>query len=225
MAKTIAASTNCFLTSTDDLSQLWHCRYGHLSFQNLNILQSKNMVLGLPKIDIAKNECEDCLIGKQHSFPFPKKSEWRATQRLELVHADLCGLITPCSNSGKRYTICLIDDFSRKAWTYYLTNKADAFSFFVEFKRNVEKETGLQIKCLRTDRGGEFYSVDFNEFCKENGIKRQLTAGYSPQQNGVVERKNRTMLNMVRSFWTEAIKWTTFVLNRCPTNAVKEMTP
>lgn len=99
----------------------------------------------------------------------------------------------------------------------------------------VEKEAGLPIKCLRTDRGGEFNSSEFDEFLKESGIKRQLTAAYSPQQNGIAERKNRTVLNMVRSmlsekemprmFWPEAVKWTTFVLNRCPTVAVQDMTP
>lgn len=236
MAGVVVTPTSCFLTSTLDLPKLWHCRYGHLSYKGLKILQSKNMVHGLPKFDVAKKkECVDCLIGKQHRNSFPKKSNWRAKQRLELVHADLCRPITPESNSGKRYILCFIDDFSRRAWTFYLKNKADTFSSFAVFKRNVEKETGLSIKCLRTDRGGEFNSNEFNDFCKENGIKRQLTAAYSPQQNGVAERKNRTVLNMVRSmlsekkmpktFWPEAVNWTTFVLNRCPTSAMKDMTP
>ena len=88
---------------------------------------------------------------------------------------------------------------------------------------------------MRTDRGGEFTSQDFNEFCKENGIKRQLTAAYTPQQNEVVERKNQTIMNMVRSmllekklpetFWPEAVNWTVHILNRSPTLAVKNMTP
>jgi hypothetical protein len=99
----------------------------------------------------------------------------------------------------------------------------------------VEKETGLFVKCLRTDRGGEFNSNEFNDFCKQSGIKRQLTAAYTPQQNGVAERKNRTVMNMVRSmlsdknipktFWPEAVNWTIYVLNRCPTLAVKDVTP
>ena len=94
---------------------------------------------------------------------------------------------------------------------------------FKQFKNYVEKEVGGLIKCLRSDRGGEFTSSEFNEFCMENGIKRQLTVAYTPQQNGVAERKNRTMMNMVRSmlsekylpkiFWPEAVNWTTYVLN------------
>lgn len=131
--------------------------------------------------------------------------------------------------------MCFIDDYSRKAWVYFLVEKSEAFQSFKYFKNLVEKETGQFIKCLRTDRGGEFNSEKFNEFCKENGIKRQLTTAYTPQQNGVAERKNRTVMNLVRSmlsdkkvpktFWPEAVNWTMYVLNRCPTFAVRDMTP
>nr|KYP50278.1 Retrovirus-related Pol polyprotein from transposon TNT 1-94 [Cajanus cajan] len=91
------------------------------------------------------------------------------------------------------------------------------------------------IKCLRTDRGGEFTSSEFNEFCQKTGIKRQLTTAYTPQQNGVAERKNRTIMNLVRtllsekklpkSFWPEAVNWVAYVLNRSPTLAVKNQMP
>lgn len=103
------------------------------------------------------------------------------------------------------------------------------------FKKLVENEASSSIKCLRTDRGGKFNSEEFNEFCKEHGIKRQLTAAYTPQQNGVAERKNRTVMNLVRSmlsekkmpkfFWPEAVNWATYVLNKSPTLAVKNVTP
>lgn len=96
-----------------------------------------------------------------------------------------------------------------------MEEKSDALSMFKRFKTLVEKEVEKSIKCLRTDRGGEFTSIEFNEFCMEHGIKRQLTAAYTPQQNGVAERKNRTVMNMVRcmlsekgipkSFWPEAV--------------------
>jgi len=152
-----------------------------------------------------------------------------------LIHADLCGPITPISNSNKRYLICFIDDFSRKIWVYFLDEKSEAFIIFKYFKSLVEKETGSCIKSLRIDRGREFTSQEFNQFCKENGIKRQLTAAYTPQQNGVAKRKNMTIMNMVRSmisnkkipksFWPEAVNWTVYVLNRSPTLAVKNMTP
>ena len=99
----------------------------------------------------------------------------------------------------------------------------------------VERESGEKIVCLRTDRGGEFCSQEFDEFCKIQGISRQLTTPHTPQQNGVAERKNRTIMNMVRSmlsekempreFWPEACNWAIYVLNRSPTLAVKDITP
>ena len=126
-------------------------------------------------------------------------------------------------------------DYKRKAWLEFLVGKAEAVQCFKDGKNVGVEETGQFIKCLRTDRGGEFNSEKFNEFCKENGIKRQLTTAYTPQQNGVAERKNRTVMNLVRSmlsdkkvpktFWPEAVNWTMYVLNRCPTFAVRDMTP
>jgi hypothetical protein len=106
---------------------------------------------------------------------------------------------------------------------------------FKRYKACVEKETGAYLKCLRTDRGGEFNSNEFEEFCKENGITRQLTTAYTPQQNGVAERKNRTAMNLVRCiltdkqvpkvFWPEVVRWCVHVLNRSPTLAVQHSTP
>lgn len=193
------------------------------------------MVNGLPRFQPLSKVCEDCLVGKQCRDPFPKESTWRASQILQLVHADICGPINPTSNSKKRYLITFIDDFSRKTWVYFLVEKSEAFINFKNYKSRVEKETGSYIRCLRTDRGGEFTSQVFTYFCKENGIRRQLTYAYTPQQNGIAERKNQTIMNMVRSillgrkmpktFWPEAVNWTVYVLNRSPTLAVKDITP
>ena len=225
----------CFHTTSQDLSHLWHRRFGHLSYKGLRTLQFKKMVHGLPQFSASSTICTSCMVGKQHRNPFPKKSHWRASQKLQLIHADLCGLITPISTGSKRYLISFIDDFTRKVWIYFLVEKSDAFNTFKHFKSLFEKEIENCIKCLCTDRGGEFTSNEFNLFCKENGIKRQLTAAYTPQQNGVAERKNRTVMNMVRSllaekkipnnFWPEAVNWVVHVLNRSPTLAVKYMPP
>lgn len=117
----------------------------------------------------------------------------------------------------------------------FLQEKSEAFIAFKSFKARVEHEVGRAIKILRTDRGGEYMSQEFANFCDEHGIRRQLTTSYTPQQNGVSERKNRTILNMVRSmlsigripksFWPEAVNWSTHVLNRSPTFVVQNMTP
>lgn len=106
---------------------------------------------------------------------------------------------------------------------------------FKIFKSTIEKEKQSDICCLRTNRGGEFTSLEFNTYCSLYEIRRQLTAAFSPHQNGVAERKNRTLMNMVRcmladkevpkEFWPEAVNWAVHILNRCPTSAMKDMTP
>jgi transposase InsO family protein len=128
-----------------------------------------------------------------------------------------------------------IDDFSRKTWVYFLKNKSSAFEYFKKFKCLVEKETGAAIYCLRTYRGGEFNSIEFKDLCEENGIERQLTSAYTPQQNGIAERTNRSVMDMVRSmmagkdipkeFWPEVVNWAIYVLNRSPAAAAPDKTP
>jgi transposase InsO family protein len=102
-----------------------------------------------------------------------------------LIHSDICGPITPTSNGNRRYILTFIDDFSRKTWAYILVDKSSALECFKKFRSTVEKESDQAICCLRTDRGGEFNSLDFRKYCEDNGIKRQLTAAYTPQQNGI----------------------------------------
>jgi len=235
LAKIQLHDQNCFLTPEQNLDYLWHCRYGHLSFGGLQTLQQKQMVHGLPQLRCSTLPCEDCVLGKQHRNSFPRESMWRASQPLQLLHADICGPISPISNSHQRYLLTFIDDFSRKLWVFFLTEKLAAFKRFQLFKIKIEKEIGTSIRALRTDRGGEFTSNKFSEFCTTNGIHRQLTAAFTPQQNGVAERKNRTIMNMVRSlltsrqvpktFWPEAVNWAVHVLNRSPTLAVRNKTP
>ncbi|CAJ2634874.1 unnamed protein product [Trifolium pratense] len=225
----------CMQVTKMNETQLWHLRYGHLNYKGLSVLTKKEMVKGLPVLQETNKTCKDCIVGRQHRNYIPKNANWRASEKLQLVHSDICGPIKPTSNGGSRYLITFTDDFSRKTWSYVLTEKANVLSIFKKFKASAEKESNCQLKCLRTDRSGEFTSTVFNEFYSKNDIKRQLTAAYTPQHNGVSERKNRTIMNMVRSmlagksvpkrFWPEAVLWATYVLNRSPTMSVKEMTP
>ena len=97
------------------------------------------------------------------------------------------------------YFITFIDDFTRIYWVYFISSKYEALKRFKEFKLLVEKQSEHSVKCLRSDRGGEYCSNEFFQFCKENGIRRHLTSPYTPQQNGVAERKNHTLFDMVRS--------------------------
>nr|GEZ17931.1 zinc finger, CCHC-type [Tanacetum cinerariifolium] len=118
----------------------------------------------------------------------------------------------------------LLDDCTRFMWAYFLTSKDQAFSTFKEFRQQIEMEMRMKLRMLRIDRGGEFTSNEFTKYCKENGIARQLIAPYSPQQNRVVERRNRIVISTTRSmmkamkltltFWAEAVKHAIYILNR-----------
>lgn len=193
-------------------------------------MADKELVVGLPKMVMDKGTCASCLKGKQTRQSFPQASMYRATQPLELIHGDLCGPITPSTAAQKRYVFVLIDDFSHSMWTVLLREKNEAFEKFKVFKAQIEQETRASIKTFRTDRGGEFTSNEFQSFCEKNGIKRHLTAPYSPQQNGVVERRNRTLMEMTRSIlkhmempnylWGEAVRHSTYLINRVPTRSL-----
>ena len=121
---------------------------------------------------ITSTKCENCVVGKQHREEFPSGKSWRAKKVLEIVHSDLCGPISPSSYGGKRYVITFIDDCSRKTWVYFLQEKSEAFTAFKNFKTLVENEAERTIKVLRTDRGGEFCSKEFEDYCAEQGIQR-----------------------------------------------------
>jgi len=186
-------------TSVEIDSQKWHARYGHINFQSLRKLSQENMVEGLPKIECKEGVCRGCMVGKQRRSSFPDEADFRANKELELIHGDLCGPINPATPAGNKYFLLLVDDFSRYMWIQLIQTKDKAFFAFKEVKEVIEVEKNTKIKGFRTDRGGEFRSAEFDEYCKLKGIKRFLTTPYSPQQNGVVERRNQTILGMARS--------------------------
>ncbi|CAA7039007.1 unnamed protein product [Microthlaspi erraticum] len=216
-------------------SERWHARLGHVNHETMKTMVQKKLVLGVPELKVENKVCDSCLMGKQTRQVFPQASSYRATKVLELVHGDLCGPITPSTASGNKYIFVLIDDYSRYMWTILMREKSDAFNRFKRFKSLVEQESGEKIQTFRTDRGGEFVSQEFNSYCDLAGIKRHLTAPYTPQQNGVVERRNRTLMEMTRSIlkymslpsflWGEAVRHSTYLLNRIATRAIKETTP
>ena len=227
-------SERCLQVDKKDEAWLWHMRFGHLGYSGLKDLVNKQSVQGLPNLTFEKKFCEGCVIAKHARNSFGK-AKYRAKKPLELIHTDICGPITPGSFSKKRYFITFIDDFSRKCWVYFLQEKSEAFETFKKFKVMVEKSTGQHVRGLRSDRGGEYLSNSFKKFCDEHGIRRFLTAPYTPQQNGVAERKNRTILDMVRSmiktknmpkeFWAEAVQCAVYIQNRCPHAILENKTP
>ena len=213
----------------------WHARLGHISYETIKAMVKNELVIGMTRAPTGKETCESCLLGKQTRQTFPQATSYRALSILELIHGDLCGPISPSTAARRRYMFVLIDDCSRYMWSLLLREKSEAFEKFKGFKALVEQETGAKIKTLRTYRGGEFMSQEFQDFCEKEGINRHLTAPYTPQQNGVVERRNRTLLEMTKSImkhmnvpnylWGEAVRHSTYLINRVGTKTLKNQTP
>lgn len=231
----VPEATCCFLSNIP--SYLWHLRYGHVGYDSLKLLTDKNMVNGMnfnSKCDSIDKHCEPCIFGKQQRLPFPKNSNSKTTKPLELVHTDV-SVMNVKSIGGSKYFVTFIDDFSRFFTVYMLKSKDEVFLRFKEFLKMAENLTGQKLKRLRSDNGGEYVSVEFSQFLKSNGIAKDVTIPYTPQQNGVAERANRTLLELARSmlfhaklpdvFWAEAVATATYIRNRSPTSCFEGETP
>ena len=218
----------------DSVSNLWHCRFGHLSYKSLHHLSQYNRVLGLPRVQSSSRVCEHCLTGRQQRRKFPKASITRASKPGEVIHSDLMGPLSTPTLAGSKYVLVFTDDYSRKSWVYFLKSKDQTYFFFRTFLTKIRIETGNPISILRTDRGGEYLSHNFITFCHENGIQRHLTQAHTPQQNGVAERRNRTIMERTRSLsihcdlplylWSEAVSIANYIINRSPIRANAGMT-
>lgn len=213
-------------------SIIWHKRLGHISEKGLNIL-NKLGCFGKDKIK-QLDFCENCILGKQKRLPF-KTGTHKSSSTLDYLHASLWGPASVNTLSSFRFYLLIVDDFSRKIWTFLLKHKSDTFKVFKQWKLLIENQTNMKIKALRTDNGLEFCNSDFDTFCKESGILRHRTVTYTPQQNGVAERMNRYLLEKVRCmlyssglpkfFWGEALKTATYLINRSPSSAIDFQVP
>ncbi|KAJ9548657.1 hypothetical protein OSB04_021200 [Centaurea solstitialis] len=215
----------------EDQTYLWHCRLGHINKKRVELLL-KGGFLG--NFDYKPfDNCESCLSGKMTKQPFNSENE-RATDLLEIIHTDVCGPFSHVARGGYRYFITFTDDFSRYGYVYLMRHKSETFEKFKEYQNEVQNLLDKRIKFLRSDRGGEYLSDEFDNHLMECGIVSQLTPPYTPQMNGVSERRNRTLLDMVRtmmchsslpvSFWGHALETAAHILNRAPTKSV-EKTP
>ncbi|GJZ18003.1 retrotransposon protein, putative, ty1-copia subclass [Tanacetum coccineum] len=210
-----------------DSTYLWHCRLAHISKKRIEKLQQEGLLKSTD--DESFDQCVSCLSGKMTRKSFPHRPE-RATDLLGIIHTDVCGPLRHVSRQGASYFITFTDDYSRYGYVYLLKHKHEVFETFKVFKNEVENQLGKTIKALRSDRGGEYISQEFKDYLKACGIVQQLTPPYTPQHNGVSERRNRTLLDMVRSmmnlttlplsFWDYALESATRILNMVPTKKV-----
>ncbi|KAE8725167.1 Eukaryotic translation initiation factor 3 subunit E [Hibiscus syriacus] len=216
---------------SSDSAMLWHKKLGHMSEQGMKVLVEQNLLPDLTKVTLPL--CDHCITSKQHRLKF-NKSNSRGKSVLELVRSDVWQAPVT-SLCGAKYFVSFIDDYSRRCWVYPIKKKSEVFSTFKNFKARVELDYGNKIKCFRTDNGGEYTSEEFDDFCRKEGIKRQFTVANTPQQNGVAERMNRTLLERTRamlrdaglekSFWVEAVNTACYLVNRAISTAIELKTP
>lgn len=213
---------------------LWHQRMGHVNEAQLKDMIQKEKVNGVSGIS-QKAElefCEGCVKGKMHRQPFKPVGEIHSKRRLHMVHSDVCGPIQTVSLGGCKYFVTFVDDFSRFCSIYFMKNKSEVPEKFKEFKAAAENECKEKIAVLRTDRGGEFLSQSFEQFLKDQGIQHEMSVARCPEQNGVAERMNRTLVESARTmllhaglpkpFWAEAVATAAYLRNRMPTSALQD---
>jgi hypothetical protein len=200
-------------------------------------LSRKELIRGLPSHKLKlEGLCDACERGKHtKSSSFKSKTVVSTKRPLELIHLDLCGPMSVSSLAGKRYCFVIVDDYSRFSWVYYLIHKNETCDIFIKFCSLVENEQSTTIITVRSDNGGEFKNTKFDDFCSKRGYKREFSAPRTPQQNGVVERKNRTLIELARTMlnehpspkflWAEAVNTACHVVNRVSLRSILNKTP
>lgn len=218
----------------NDFTTLWHMRLGHLSEKGMQVLSKRGYFgkQGINKLEF----CEHCIFGKKKRVSFANAIH-STKGILDYIHSDLWGPSKVPSNGKSRYMLTFTDDYSRKIWVYFLKHKNETFSMFKKWKALVENQTGKKIKKLRTDNGLEFVETEFTEYCAIHGIARHRTVRGKPQQNGVAERVNRTLLERVRCMlsnaglwnmrhlWAEAASTACYLVNRSPHSSINFQIP
>jgi transposase InsO family protein len=193
--------------------------------KNLHKLLKGEHILGLTNVHFEKDRiCSACQAGKQVGVHHPHKNIMTTDRPLELLHMDLFGPIAYISISGSKYCLVIVDDYSRFTWVFFLQEKSHTQETLKGFLRWGQNESDLRVKKIRSDNGTEFNNSQIEGFLEEEGIKHELSSPYTPQQNGIVETKNRTLLDMARTmldeyntsdrFWAEAINTACYTINQ-----------
>ncbi|KAJ9542306.1 hypothetical protein OSB04_028812 [Centaurea solstitialis] len=216
----------CFVSrASSDTNWLWHKRLSHLNFKTLNQLCINNLVIGLPDFRYTKvSLCSACEKGKQTRASFKSKQISSISSPLQLLHMDLFGPVNVQSIAGKKYTLVIVDEYSRYTWVFFLRSKSDAPEEIILFARKMERLNNLTVRSIRSDHGTEFKNSTLETFFDQKGISQNFSSVRTPQQNGVAERRNRTLIEAARSmlseanlatqFWAEAVNTACYTQNR-----------
>nr|GEX21892.1 putative ribonuclease H-like domain-containing protein [Tanacetum cinerariifolium] len=192
--------TCLFAKATLDKFNLWHRRLGHINFKTMNKLVKGTLVRGLPtKVFKNNHTCVACKKGKQHRASCKTKPVNSVCQPLQRLHMDLFGPTFVKSLNKKSYCLVVTDDYSRFTWVFFLATKDETSSILKAFITGIENQLSLKVKIIRSDNRTEFKNNDLNQLCGMKGIKRKFSVPRTPQQNGIAERKNRTLIEAART--------------------------
>jgi transposase InsO family protein len=230
------SSLRCLISQSSSELWKWHRRLGHLSFDLSCRLSGLGLLRGLPMLKFESDlVCTPCRHGKMIATSHSLVNTVMTEHTGQLLHMDTVGPSRVRSMGGKWYALIIVDDYSRYSWVFFLESKDQVFEHFqlLALRLNIEHLNCL--KAIRSDNGTEFRNTSFDGFCLEHGIEQQFSAPRIPQQNGVVERKNRTLVEIarmmldehgtLRRFWADAISTACYVSNRIFLRSILLLTP
>ncbi|UYV71408.1 hypothetical protein LAZ67_8003037 [Cordylochernes scorpioides] len=213
----------------------WHKRLGHLNEEYMKQMLKNNSAHNFNTQSQNMDTCQVCIQAKHPRTPFKPVLYPQSTRPLDLIHIDLIGPIQEESIGGAKYVLTLVDDFSRKIFVEFLSSKLETFDIIRSFIEEIEKEKEIKVKQLRSDNGKEFTNNQMTQYLKGKGIKHQLTNVYTPQQNGISERYNRTLIEGTRAllidsqlplrYWAETMSTFAYLKNRTPCKKLGWITP
>lgn len=217
---------------TRNCQHVWHRKLGHRDNDAIQELFRKKLATGGTLQDCGiRSICECCQEAKFPRLPFPQQSKNRSKQPLDLLHVDVCGPMKNVTPGGCRYYLTVTDDYSRYTTVFFLREKSDVEEKLKHFVMEVKTTFGRPPKVIRSDNGGEFKNKSLETFFKKEGIRQQFTTPHTPQQNGIAERKNRTLNEMARcmlldaglptKYWAEAVNTASYLQNRLPTRSLE----
>jgi hypothetical protein len=225
----------CLFTKSS-IGWLWHRRLGHVRMKQLNRLVKHDLVRCLKDVVFENDKLySSCQVSKRVGNTHPKKSMMSTSKAFELLHVDLFGPTQYTSIGENKYGFVIVDDYTRYTWVFFLVDKSDVFATFKSFVKGIHNKFETTIKRVRSDNGSEFKNTRIDELCDDFRIRHQFSAKYTPQSNNLIERKNRTLIDMARSmlseynmsqsFWAEVINTACYYINRLYCHPLKEKTP
>ncbi|KAJ9539011.1 hypothetical protein OSB04_031744 [Centaurea solstitialis] len=222
----LAKNSKCLISKTSfHQSLLWHRRLSQLNYRYIDRLDKQQLVSGIPMIKFDTEQiCSGCVQGKMKRASHPPKPEQGSKSPLSLIHMDLCAPMKIVSLAGKKYVLVIVDDFSRYTWTKFLKTMDETSELIINFIKAVQVQLKLPVQTVRTDNGTEFKNQVLKGFYNSLGITQIFSAARTPEQNGAVERRNRTLVEAARSMltqsqlpqylWAEAVNTACYTQNR-----------